>query len=130
MLNDGINQSKLKRIVKDVLEEGKKVSIKQLNETIFIKARDEKIIESIAEFNDNHSKKTIIFCESIEHAIHFHDLLLTSSRTFHSRNAHKVNQKTLSEFRHGDLNIIIAVDKLNEGIDIPDAEVVVFFTLY
>ena len=42
LLSDGINNRKLKRIMREVLTEGKRISVKQLNETIFIQRRNNK----------------------------------------------------------------------------------------
>lgn len=121
LISDNLNSRALKRLAREVLEEGKRISLKQLNETIFIKARDEKIAEIIVSYN----KKTIIFCESILHAENFQKFLPTS-KVFHSKKSFKENSKTLEDFRDGRLQLILAVDKFNEGIDVPDAEMVVF----
>lgn len=126
ILNDNLSHWKLKKIVRDVLEKGERVSIKQINESIFIKKRDEEIAKMIQEYTGS-SKKAIIFCEKIEHADNFQKYL-PDSATYHSKVAGgaKENRKRLDAFREGSLQHILAVDKFNEGIDVPDAEVIVF----
>ncbi|MEI7890957.1 MAG: DEAD/DEAH box helicase family protein [bacterium] len=126
ILNDNLNHWKLKKIVKEVLEDGKRVSIKQLNETIFIKKRDEEIARSIQEYAGT-TKKVIVFCERVTHADNFQKYL-PNSMTYHSKDPGgiKENRSRLEAFREGSLQYIITVDKFNEGIDVPDAEVIVF----
>ncbi|MFZ2188119.1 MAG: DEAD/DEAH box helicase [Candidatus Moraniibacteriota bacterium] len=126
ILNDSLSHWKLKRIIADVLEKGQRVSVKQINETIFIKKRDEEIAQTIQSYVGT-DKKTIIFCEKIEHAENFQQYL-PNSLTYHShiKGGDKENRRRLKAFREGSVQFILAVDKFNEGIDIPDAEVIVF----
>ena len=130
ILNDNLSHWKLKKILQDVLEKGERVSIKQLNETIFIQKRDEEIAKTIHEFTGS-TKKAIIFCEKIDHAENFQQVLADAgieSLTYHSKvkGGKKELRKRLNAFREGSLQYILAIDKFNEGIDIPDAEVIVF----
>ncbi len=124
VLNDKLSHWKLKKIVKEVLEDGKRVSIKQLNETIFIKYRDEEkanIIKSYA----GRDKKVIIFCEGIDHANHL-QTFFPRSAVHHTKKGDDVyRRKVLQDFRDGNLQFILAYDQLNEGVDIPDAEIIV-----
>jgi superfamily II DNA or RNA helicase len=124
ILNDRINRGKLKKILRDFLTEGKRISKKQLNETIFIDKRDEEISEIIQKFGGDR-KQVIIFCENIKHAENF-VRFLPNAKTYHSKKNVLENRKTLSEFREGSLQHIISVNKFNEGIDIPHAELIVF----
>ena len=123
VLNDDINRVKLKQIVKEILEEGQRISIKQLNETIFVEARDQEIANQINSFSKG--KKTIIFCENINHTENFCQFL-PGARVYHSDENKRRNQQTLLDFRQGRLQYILTVNMFNEGIDIPDAEVIVF----
>jgi len=116
VMNDGLNTKVLREIVDRVLKKGERISIKQLNETIFIKARDEEIARII----QGRGRKTIIFCERIEHAEEFVQHL-PKAECFHSCKSAHHNELVLKAFRDGTLQYILAVDKFNEGIDIPDA---------
>src|SRR3989344_840932 len=122
LVTDNLNHWELKKLAREVLEAGKKISLKQLNETIFIKARDEKVAETILSYG---KKKTIVFCESIAHAENFQKFL-PRSKVYHSKVGKGTNTETLLEFRRGECQCILVVDKFNEGIDIPDAELIVF----
>jgi superfamily II DNA or RNA helicase len=122
LVTDNLNHWELKKLAREVLEVGKKISLKQLNETIFIKARDEKIAEKIQSYG---KKKTIVFCESIVHAENFQKFL-PRSKVYHSKVSIGKNEETLNEFRSGECQCILVVDKFNEGLDIPDAELIVF----
>ena len=126
ILNDNLSHWKLKKIIKGILEEGQRVSVKQINESIFIKKRDEEIARTIQAYAGS-SKKAIIFCEKIEHAENFQSHL-PGSLTYHSKvkGGGKENRRRLNAFRGGSLQYILAVDKFNEGIDVPDAELIVF----
>jgi len=124
ILSDNLNHWALKRLVSDVLEKGKRISMKQLNETIFIKSRDEKVARIIRQ-HSGESKKVIIFCENIRHAEKFKKYL-TGAETYHSNKSAEKNREILHSFREKNLQYILTVDKFNEGIDIPDAEVIVF----
>lgn len=122
ILHDGINTHKLKKIMHDVLEEGERISVKQLNESIFVKMRDEEIANIILRYN---SRKTIIFCENIDHVENFAKHL-PDSAVFHSKISSKHNQKILQSFKEGRKRFILSVNKFNEGIDVPEAEMIVF----
>ena len=126
ILNDSLSHWKLRKIMKDVFEGGERVSVKQINETVFIKKRDDEIAKTIQNYAGS-SKKAIIFCEKIEHAENFQQYL-PSALTYHSKVAGgaKENRRRLDAFREGSLQFILAVDKANEGLDVPDAELVVF----
>ena len=121
IITDNLNTSALKRLVRETVGEKRRVSIKQLNETIFVRARDEAVSEIIQGFAKG--KKAIIFCESIAHADNF-QRFLPNSKAFHTKSGK--NKEVLQSFREGKIQYILAVNKLNEGVDIPDTEIVVF----
>ena len=123
ILNDGIDEDRLRQIVRDVMEEGQRITINQLNDIIFIQARDQEIASQIIEASE--SEKVVIFCESIDHVENFKDYL-PNSAVFHSKNGRQRNQRILSDFRHGKIQFLLVVNMFNEGIDVPDTGVVVF----
>ncbi|HTE49191.1 MAG TPA: zinc-ribbon domain-containing protein [Candidatus Paceibacterota bacterium] len=122
LVTDSLNRSRLQEICRNVLKHGKKISMKQLNETIFIEARDDKVAEMISSYG---KKKTIVFCENVRHADNF-QAFLPGSRVFHSKKTSDENSVTLESFRKGECQCVLVVNKMNEAIDIPDAELIVF----
>lgn len=124
ILNDNLKHWKLKKILKEILEKGRRVSVKQINESIFIEKRDQEIAGTIQDFSGA-TKQAIIFCENVYHAENFAKFI-PGSKTYHSKKSVQENRKILNAFREGNLQYIISVDKFNEGIDIPHAEIVVF----
>lgn len=68
--------------------------------------------------------KTIVFCADIEHADSIADILQTES--YHSKKDDAEQAALLSAFRTGDLETITVRNMFNEGVDIPDARLIVF----
>lgn len=129
VLSDGINNTTLKKICKEVLEGGKRVSVKQLNETIFIKERDKAEKEIIDEYSKirefSGDRKTLLFCERTAHA----DKLVphfNKSGVMHSKKTSKENNNVFNAFKSGDLQYVASVNKFNEGKHVPGVEVIVF----
>ncbi len=116
-----LSNSELRRIFQEVMEKGKRISKKQLNETIFVEKRDQEIAKSIVA----HPGQGIIFCESVLHAEEFAKHL-PNAEPFHSLQSPSRNAEVLQNFRDGKIFYLLTVDKFNEGIDIPDADLVVF----
>lgn len=123
VLNDGINTERLNLIANEVKEGKRRLSVKQLNENFFIEARDEEVVQTV--LDNSLDKKTIIFCSSIYHADYL-SVFFPNSKTFHYKNSPQENKRILDDFHKGRLQYILAVNKFNEGIDVPDAEVIVF----
>lgn len=121
VLSDHLSTKALRELCREVVEEGKRVSRKQLNETIFIDRRDEEIAAKIT----GYPGRGIVFCESITHAENF-ARFLPDSAAYHSGNSAKANAEIISGFRAGFYRYILVRDMFNEGIDIPDVDVVVF----
>ncbi len=104
-----------------------KVSLAQLNKTIFAPQRDEDIVKSIREqTSDLEEPRIFIFCPSVEHANAMAHQFVGEAAVIHSGQSIGLNEAILSNFRSGDIRIIISVNMLNEGIDVPEADVVVF----
>jgi len=120
--DDGFDEKALKRLAHEVLEEGERLSLEELNRRIFIKARDEKVARII----EKHGMKTIIFCRNITHAEHFKKFL-KSAEVYHSRKMPEENRQVLDNLRSGKTRRVLAVNAFNEGIDVPDVGLVVFY---
>ena len=106
------------------------ISIKELNRKLFIPERDEATVEKIrAHLNDLENPRALIFCRSITHAERIRNRLQADgfvAKALHSRLDRFEAAKTLREFRNGDVPILVAIDMLNEGIDIPDVNLIAF----
>tara|TARA_Y100000588_G_C14232728_1_gene915992 strand:+ start:877 stop:2388 length:1512 start_codon:yes stop_codon:yes gene_type:complete len=105
-------------------------SKKQLNKKLFLPDRDEAIVRSvIADLEAIESPRTIGFCRSIKHAEAMHRLFAAyglPSVVIHGKLPKEERDHVLVRFRSGDAATILAVEMLNEGIDIPDANVILF----
>ena len=123
ILCDNIQWKEIPRLSK------RRLSIRDLNKTLFVPQRDEaaigKIIKAMAEIE---SPKLIVFSPSIRHAAHFSELLNASGVP--SRNISGTDrisrQKHLMDFAAGRLRALVAVDLLNEGVDVPDVNILAF----
>lgn len=128
----GISSQKLKKICAEVLEEGKRITIKQLNETIFVKKLNESILEEIYKhaFPQYETPlQTIIFCENIKHAEETIAILKDGKKSveiIHSKKTSIHNHNALENFKENKFQFLIVVDKLNEDIDIPNVELAIF----
>ncbi|MFE1396542.1 DEAD/DEAH box helicase family protein [Nocardiopsis dassonvillei] len=118
-------------VVREASENG--YSIKELNRALFLPQRDEEIVEQFRiAWRDTSDPRAILFCQTIEHAEHMAQLLSTSDQAWkkasflHSGLPRQRRQVLLNEFRLGRVPIITCVDVFNEGVDVPDVNLIAF----
>jgi superfamily II DNA or RNA helicase len=106
-----------------------KLSIRDLNKRLFLPQRDEAVISEIQKAIKNiPTPRIAIFSPSIEHSIRFTDMLSAAGIPCAalSRVDKAERRRRLLAFAAGTYMAISAVDVMNEGIDIPDVNVLVF----
>ena len=106
-------------------------TIRQLNKKLFIPERDETICSSIIDYwKFKKCKRGIIFCNSTTHAHRIEKLLRSSYdfpvRALTTRVEKKDRVRRIRLFRNGDIKILTCYDMLNEGIDVPDVDILVY----
>jgi superfamily II DNA or RNA helicase len=107
-------------------------TIKQLNKKIFLPERDENICDHIFKvWETNNLERGIVFCNSSEHAERIEKLLKANyqlpvwSLTTKVKDSRE-RARRLREFRNGKCKILTCYDMLNEGVDVPDVDYIVF----
>lgn len=123
VLLDDIDQDRI-----DQLESG--LSISDLDKRLFLHKKDQEVvrlIEATVEQKQLSNVKGIVFCRNIRHLRHllgfFHPGTATS---VHSRMQDGERRENIRQFREGDLKYILVCDLFNEGIDIPETNLLVF----
>lgn len=107
-------------------------TIKQLNKKIFLPERDEDICHTIFNtWRERGLDRGIIFCNSSEHAERIERILKVNYQmsTWSLTNRIKDSRekaRRLRDFRAGKCSIITCYDMLNEGVDVPDVDYIVF----
>ncbi|GGV04323.1 hypothetical protein GCM10010211_84410 [Streptomyces albospinus] len=107
-------------------------SIKDLNKRLFIPERDESVRGHLEKVWDQTTNpRAIVFCQTIEHAERMRDLLARRpgwerAQTLHARLKTRERRARLLNFRAGEVPILVAVDILNEGVDVPDVNILCF----
>lgn len=133
MYTDNIDWDSLKNI------QGKSFSPKQINKTLFINQWDDSVVYKLRDtWQEQQNPRAIVFCGTIEHAIIMRNKINSlgfchaealysgaSGKEFESMSQYKRN-RILSDFAEGIINVVCAVDIFNEGIDVPDVNILVF----
>jgi superfamily II DNA or RNA helicase len=120
LLSDEIQLSK-----KIETPEGR-VSIRQLNRTVFVPKRDDEILQIVNKYAAQFENPRIIyFCSSVRHCNHL-ATVVPDCLPIHSRVPTKERGVRLELFRQGILSTALTVDCFNEGVDVPQANVLVF----
>lgn len=105
-------------------------SLSQLNKKLIIPTRDEEAARQVVDvFKGEERRGALVFCPTIEHARFF----ATNLRTFGLRAeaistdvAPRDRDKLMASFRKGMIDVLTSVDLFNEGVDVPDVDLVVF----
>lgn len=112
------------RVLRDSV--GKRINMHQLDRNIFIPKRDEEIVRIIEEKGmELGGARRIVFCRSIEQVEEYAQYF-DNSAPLHSGLPLHEQDKYIDKFRNGEIDTVLTVDMFNEGIDIPDANQVVF----
>ncbi len=104
----------------------------ELNAKLFLPQRDEAIRDELATaWIATHNPRAIVFCRTIEHAERLADMLRrtplwSGALAIHAGLAKRERQNRLLAFRAGEVPILTAVDILNEGVDVPDVNILCF----
>lgn len=133
MFTDNINWDSLKNI------QGKSFSPKQINRTLFINQWDDSVVYMLRDaWNEQTDPRAIVFCGTIEHAIIMRDKINSlgfckaeaiysgASGSGYTPLSQYQRNRILSDFAEGAINVVCAVDIFNEGIDVPDVNILVF----
>jgi len=111
----------------DIRHNGQRYDIHDLERALIIPARDEAIVAKWREKADG--KPTLAFCCSHRHAkrvaVSFRRMGV-EARTYLASTGHDVRARRREELRSGSLKVLCVVDVLNEGVDLPFAECLLF----
>nr|WP_315301342.1 DEAD/DEAH box helicase family protein [Raoultella terrigena] len=105
-------------------------SLKQLNRKLLIPTRDEEAAKLIREsFTIERCRAGVIFCSTVVHARAFAAMLRLfgfRAETITGDMSSRARDKIMTAFRRGDLDIVTTRDLFNEGVDIPDVDMIAF----
>lgn len=109
------------------LEENQKITKEELNRKVFMPKRDEEIIRLIKQYANEwcENPQTIIYCKNIVHAKKIAELY-EGAEAITSDFEPEKNRESISRFKSGELRTIVSIEMLNEGVDIPSVDVIVF----
>ena len=123
VLLDDLDQSRI-----DQLDRG--MSISDLDQRLFLHKKDEevvRIIEKTVQDKQIPNLKGIVFCRSITHINYLIQFFPAGSATFvHSKMTDQQRWQNIRDFREGNYRYILVRDLFNEGIDIPETNLLVF----
>ena len=105
-------------------------SLPQLNRRLLIPTRDERAVRIIRGiFDDEGLTRGIVYSPSLVHARGFRALLRQydfRSECVSGDMSARDREVVLSRFSAGEVDFVTSVDLLNEGVDVPDVDLVVF----
>lgn len=116
---------------------GARLSPRQINRTLFITEWDEAVVLELKKVWETHpTPRAIVFCGTIDHAITMRDrinsygfcnagAIYSGTAAGRSMQAYERN-RMLSDFHDGQIGAICVVDIFNEGVDVPDVNIIVF----
>lgn len=107
----------------------KRLTIRDLNKKLFLPQRDYAIVDEIYKATSHmFAPRIAIFSPSIEHAKKFASLLSAKGIPCQNLSGEEPveRRRRLLAFTAGNLKAVTAVDVLNEGIDVPDVNLLVF----
>ncbi|MEQ1638326.1 MAG: DEAD/DEAH box helicase family protein [Methylococcales bacterium] len=120
---DDLDQSRI-----DQLNHG--MSISDLDQRLFLHKKDEevvRIIEKTVQDKQIQNLKGIVFCRNIAHINYLIQFFPAGSATFvHSKMTDQQRWQNIRDFREGNYRYILVRDLFNEGIDIPETNLLVF----
>lgn len=121
---DNIAKGEIQKFLKRINSGDRGVTRREVDRTVFLREKLDAIALVIKEEQQG-EKQTIIFCRSIGHVRQV-QRRFPEAKSYHSGLPPDVLNARLEAFRSGELRTILVVDKFNEAIDIPDAELIVF----
>lgn len=123
LMCDNINWDEIPKLAK------KHLSIKDLNKRLFLPQRDDAVIKQIQKTMEITSNPRIaIFSPSVIHAESFAKKLCSAGIMCVNLSVKDkvARRERLLSFSSGRITAVTAVDVLNEGIDVPDVNILVF----
>lgn len=114
-----------------------RLSARRINRTLFIDEWDDGVVDALERsWKELADPRAIVFCGTIDHALVMRDkinarrfasaaAIFSSSGRGHQMSAIE-RSRTLADFGDRKFNVICAVDVFNEGIDVPDVNLLVF----
>jgi len=103
-----------------------------LNARLFLPQRDEAVRDELAAaWAVTANPRAIVFCRTVEHAERLAELLRrtplwSGALAVHAGLPKRERQRRLLAFRSGEVPILTSVDILNEGVDVPDVNILCF----
>ena len=105
-------------------------SIKQLNRKLLITTRDEEAAKIIREvFTAERRRAAVVFCSTVVHARAFAAMLRLfgfKAEAITGDLDPRTRDKVMTAFRRGRLDIVTTRDLFNEGVDVPDIDMIAF----
>jgi superfamily II DNA or RNA helicase len=131
MYTDNIDWDSLAKL------KGDSFSPKKINRFLFITNWDDGVVAELQEaWKEQSNPRAIVFCGTVDHAITMRDRInarnFCKAEAIYSQTrgggvltAHERN-RILCDFDDGAVQVVCAVDIFNEGIDVPDVNIIVF----
>ncbi len=105
-------------------------SINELNRRLIIPTRDEEAARIVRQvFDEERRRAGIVFSPTILHAQNFAALLRRygfRAETISAETEPRQRDVLMSRFRAGQLDFVATVDLFNEGVDVPDVDMLIF----
>lgn len=131
MYTDNIDWEALKDL------DGQSFTPKQINRTLFIEQWDDSVVYELKNaWSEQENPRAIVFCGTIDHAnimcsklnaMGFCRAAAIYSNSSAGQNMSQFEKnRILSAFSDGEINVVCTVDIFNEGIDVPDVNILVF----
>jgi superfamily II DNA or RNA helicase len=98
------------------------ITLESLNKNLFIDSRDIEIVRRIREVAKK--RRTVVFGRSIKHIERF-KTHMPEAVLYHSKLPVKLQKKIFSDFIAGKIQTLLTIEKLHEGVDAVDVEVLV-----
>lgn len=105
-------------------------SLSQLNSKLIIPTRDEEAAQTVRRaFDEEGRRSAVVFCRTVEHARIFAATLRSygvRAEPVSHEDPPRERVKLMTRFARGELDALATVDLFNEGVDLPDVDLVVF----
>jgi superfamily II DNA or RNA helicase len=105
-------------------------TLTELNKRLIIPTRDEEAARLVAEtFQKEARRSALVFSPSLDHADHFTAMLRLFGlrvESMYGAMQPRERDRLLSRFKAGQIDVLCTVDLFNEGMDVPDVDLIVF----